>query len=225
MSASDTCVLISQGAEAKVYEIDFLDHPAILKQRFKKNYRLPELDSKITTRRILQEARSIYRCMKAGISTPKVYHVNPEKSLIIMEKIVGISIKKYLQAYGALVSERHQEHIKETMKQIGTVIAKMHELNIIHGDLTTSNVMIRTSSGKQESEIEDFASTVLIDFGLSSVSSQPEDKAVDLYVLERAFQATHPQLSSLFEDVLQSYASSSGKKNSVIKRLEEGKMI
>ncbi|KAJ9053449.1 serine/threonine-protein kinase bud32 [Entomophthora muscae] len=73
----------------------------------------------------------------------------------------------------------------------------MHELNIIHGDLTTSNVMIRTSSGKQESEIEDLASTVLIDFGLSSVSSQPEDKAVDLYVLERAFQATHPQLSSL----------------------------
>lgn len=123
------------------------------------------------------------------------------------------------------------------MAQVGSLIAKMHGLNIIHGDLTTSNIMIKTSTGDTALAIQDCAEIVLIDFGLSSIASQPEDKAVDLYVLERAFQATHPQLSGLvsayhrnswplqFEDVLKAYSSSSGKKSSVIKRLEEGKEL
>lgn len=68
-------------------------------------------------------------------------------------------------------------------QKIGVSLAKMHTLNVVHGDLTTSNLMLRENSD----------SVVVIDFGLSFVSSLVEDKAVDLYVLERAFASTHPK--------------------------------
>ena len=66
---------------------------------------------------------------------------------------------------------------------MGKTINNVHDLGIIHGDLTTSNMIIRND--KQ---------IVLIDFGLSYYKDSAEDKAVDLYVLERAFKSTHPHL-------------------------------
>lgn len=86
---------------------------------------------------------------------------------------------------------------------IGRAIAKLHAADIVHGDLTTSNVMIR--SGSTNSNIENNDNVVIIDFGLSSVQAVPEDKAVDLYVLERAFLATHPGSDSLVQEVLTAY--------------------
>jgi TP53 regulating kinase and related kinases len=65
----------------------------------------------------------------------------------------------------------------------------MHDADVVHGDLTTSNIMVR--SPKVVSDI------VLIDFGLGMMQPTVEDKAVDLYVLERAFLSTHPDSSSL----------------------------
>lgn len=70
---------------------------------------------------------------------------------------------------------------------IGVALAKMHDVDVVHGDLTTSNLMLR----------DDNQSLVIIDFGLSYVSKLPEDKAVDLYVLERAFSSTHPQTEAV----------------------------
>ena len=83
------------------------------------------------------------------------------------------------------------------MTQIGEQLAEMHCADVIHGDLTTSNVMLRAPHHD----------VVLIDFGLASVSSFWEDKAVDLYVLERAFASTHPASEHLFHQVLDSYAA------------------
>lgn len=70
---------------------------------------------------------------------------------------------------------------------IGAALAKMHDVDVVHGDLTTSNLMLR----------DDNQSLVIIDFGLSYVSKLPEDKAVDLYVLERAFSSTHPKTEAV----------------------------
>ncbi|KAG8909222.1 serine/threonine-protein kinase bud32 [Tulasnella sp. 408] len=93
----------------------------------------------------------------------------------------------------------------------------MHAVDIIHGDLTTSNMMLRKSSGTDEIEL------VLIDFGLSYQSALVEDKAVDLYVLERAFASTHPESEPLFATVLDTYAEESGKAWPGIKRrLDDG---
>lgn len=87
------------------------------------------------------------------------------------------------------------------MDMIGLEIAKMHLADIVHGDLTTSNMMLR----KQTSDL------VLIDFGLAYHSTLVEDKAVDLYVLERAFASTHPDSEPLFAGVLSAYEKRMGK--------------
>ncbi|OCB91586.1 hypothetical protein A7U60_g1157 [Sanghuangporus baumii] len=101
----------------------------------------------------------------------------------------------------------------ELMRLIGTEIARMHKVDVIHGDLTTSNMMLRNrpqcltppDGSKGSAEI------VLIDFGLSFISTLAEDKAVDLYVLERAFASTHPDSEPLFDLVLKTYATESEK--------------
>lgn len=108
------------------------------------------------------------------------------------------------------------------MPLIGRQLANMHSADVIHGDLTTSNMMVRAvkrpSSAQSPSLEASFDSlrlegagadkeveVVLIDFGLSFNSTTAEDKAVDLYVLERAFNSTHPNSQHLFAAVLAAY--------------------
>lgn len=105
--------------------------------------------------------------------------VDLETSLIYMEYIEGISVREFLVTAEGETPEAQSRVAKE----IGTALGKMHNIEVIHGDLTTSNLMMRKETG---------GSVVLIDFGLSYVSNLIEDKAVDLYVLERAFSSTHP---------------------------------
>jgi len=105
------------------------------------------------------------------------------------------------------------------MHLIGAEIAKMHAADIIHGDLTTSNMMLRHPSSLALGVRTEL---VLIDFGLSYVSNLVEDKAVDLYVLERAFSSTHPDSEPMFASVLSAYAAQMGKEWSAIgKRLND----
>jgi TP53 regulating kinase-like protein len=64
---------------------------------------------------------------------------------------------------------------------------------------------------------------VLIDFGLSYQSALVEDKAVDLYVLERAFASTHPDSEPMFQSVLDAYQARMGKDwNAIKRRLDDG---
>lgn len=66
----------------------------------------------------------------------------------------------------------------------------------------------------------------MVDFGLAYTSSLTEDKAVDLFVLERAFASTHPDSEPLFGRVLEGYKDKMGKEWTVIgRRLEEGKLV
>jgi TP53 regulating kinase-like protein len=104
------------------------------------------------------------------------------------------------------------------LEQIGYVLARMHKLDVIHGDLTTSNMMLRpTRPGLQPP-----AEVMLIDFGLSYLSASVEDKAVDLYVLERAFSSTHPDSQDDFAAILTAYGTESGEVwTEILKRLDE----
>lgn len=72
-------------------------------------------------------------------------------------------------------------------RSIGTALGKMHDAGVVHGDLTTSNIMVKDTPG-----VEPGFQIVMIDFGLGTMQPHIEDKAVDLYVLERAFISTHP---------------------------------
>ncbi|XP_041634892.1 EKC/KEOPS complex subunit TP53RK [Cheilinus undulatus] len=207
--------LVKQGAEARVYRAKFLGKQSIVKERFPKRYRHPVLDEKLTHRRTVQEVRSILRCRKAGISTPVVYFVDYTSHCIFLEEIVGsMTVRDHISSaqQSASCSETELEQLAERM---GQILAKMHDEDVIHGDLTTSNMLLRRGPEDGEDDL------VLIDFGLSYNSALPEDKGVDLYVLEKAFLSTHPNTESLFEKLLKSYTASSKKSAAVIKKLDE----
>jgi len=67
---------------------------------------------------------------------------------------------------------------------------------------------------------------LLIDFGLAKSSESDEDRAVDLYVLERALSSTHPSLPETFMDtiILPAYSKVAPKADKVLQRLEQVRM-
>ncbi|KAL6505149.1 hypothetical protein OROGR_024966 [Orobanche gracilis] len=172
-------VLIKQGAEARVFESTFIGKRSIIKERFSKKYRHPSLDSKLTLRRLNAEARCMTKARKLGVLTPVLYAVDPLMHALTFEFVEGSAVKDIFLDLGSkgIVDEQ----LDDIATQIGDAIAKLHDGGLIHGDLTTSNMLIRSG----------ISQLVLIDFGLSFTSTLPEDKAVDLYVLERALLSMH----------------------------------
>ncbi|XP_053309284.1 EKC/KEOPS complex subunit TP53RK [Spea bombifrons] len=208
----DGFALVKQGAEARVYRGKFLGKAAIVKERFPKAYRHPALDEKLSHRRTAQEVRSILRCRKAGIAAPVVYFVDYVSNCIFLEDIEGsTTVRDYM--ISAQRAAGDDGKLCLLADRIGQLLARMHDEDVIHGDLTTSNMLLR-------SPFDDLG-LVLIDFGLSFISALPEDKGVDLYVLEKAFLSTHPNTEDLFQALLKSYTSASKKSGPVIKKLDE----
>ncbi|KAK8807077.1 hypothetical protein WA158_003836 [Blastocystis sp. Blastoise] len=195
--------LIAQGAEGKLYKGYWQGMPTLIKERVSKAYRHPLLDKSIRSKRLSQEARSIMRCRRAGVRTPSVYFIDPETCCIYMEYVDGITLNQFIS------TSNNKNDVIELCKQVGIIIAKLHEANLIHGDLTTSNFLVTNHTHE----------LVLIDFGLTTTSSSTEDKGVDLYVLERAFLSTHPESDILFKSVLDTYETYSQKSKDVMVQL------
>ena len=94
---------------------------------------------------------------------------------------------------------------KELAHRMGELVGRLHNIGIVHGDLTTSNMMIVNNFNNEENT-SGSCELALIDFGLSKSTSSAEEQAVDLYVLERALLSTHPNLKENFFDlVLEKY--------------------
>jgi TP53 regulating kinase and related kinases len=207
--------MLFQGAEARVSSCDLSGIECVKKERFSKSYRLPELDTQIRNRRMSQEVRSLLRCRQVGIRTPVVFLVDDTSQTIYMEKIRGLTLRTWLDGSPS------STEMQNAAEALGVLVAKLHQIPLIHGDLTTSNVMIadETSSSSGNNLL---SSLVMIDFGLSHVSALTEDRAVDLYVLERAFLATHPHLNTMFTAIIASYVRAMGSGGRVIQsRLDE----
>lgn len=186
--------IISQGAEAKI----FLEEGVVLKDRVKKSYRLDFLDEKIRKSRTKREAKLLERAGEL-INVPKV--LRAEKFQIKIEYIDGERLSETLN----LKSEEEQFEI---MEKIGEQIAKIHEKNIIHGDLTTSNTLLKDGE------------VFIIDFGLGFISSRIEDKAVDLHLIKQALEAKHFQNhEKLFNEFLKKYKYAESK--DVLERLKK----
>jgi TP53 regulating kinase-like protein len=117
--------------------------------------------------------------------------------MIVMEYIDGDRLKDALDKLGQL--ERNK-----ALRTVGQQIGMLHSNNIIHGDLTTSN-MILTPSGK----------IFLVDFGLGEFSSSIEERGVDLHLMHRALESAHYRNSiEGFQLVTQGYESTMGRKQS-----------
>ncbi|KAK3921700.1 EKC/KEOPS complex subunit TP53RK [Frankliniella fusca] len=209
--------LFKQGAEGRLYKGTYLGRPAVVKERFKKFYRHPDLDEHLTKERMKAEARAIVRSKTAGVRTPCVYLVDFEKRRIYMEEIQNsTTVKKFINdTINNFSEEESFQKILPAATEIGMIVGKLHANNIIHGDLTTSNMLLTYC---KEGKIR----ITLIDFGLSHVENSAEDKGVDLYVLERALLSTHSNAENLFPLILQAYKKFNVKDSKlVLVKLEE----
>ncbi|GKU86550.1 hypothetical protein SLEP1_g1062 [Rubroshorea leprosula] len=202
-------ILLKQGAEARVFESTFVGRRSIVKERFSKKYRHPSLDSKLTVKRLNAEARCTTKARRLGVSTPVLYAVDPVLHTLTFEYVEGPSVKDIFLEFG--IHGVVQERLDDIATQIGDAIGKLHDGGLVHGDLTTSNMLIRDGSNQ----------LVLIDFGLSFTSTLPEDKAVDLYVLERALVSMHSSCGNVMDRILAAYKKTSKQWSSTFNKLAQ----
>jgi TP53 regulating kinase-like protein len=187
--------LIAQGAEAKLYK----EKEHLIKERIKKNYRIAEIDDALRKKRTRKEAKILEKINHLGFA-PKLIS-NDDKSKITMEFIEGKTLRDYLT----------KDNFKGLMQELGRKIAILHNHNIIHGDLTTSNFIVQ----------KDNNSIFFIDFGLAFESDKVEDKAVDIHLLKQALESKHYQIwEECFKEALASYEKECKNAREVFQRLE-----
>ncbi|KQC05402.1 MAG: serine/threonine protein kinase [Methanoculleus sp. SDB] len=156
---------VARGAEAVVTT----EGSNVRKRRISKGYRIPSLDSRIIAERTRWEARLIAAARRAGVPTPVIRDVTHDT--IVMEAISGGLLKHVLS--------------RKTAEMAGKVVGHLHGAGIVHGDLTTSNIIVRNGE------------CVLIDFGLAYVSPEIEARGVDVHVFFQTLEST----SSAFEEL------------------------
>lgn len=187
-----------------------IERKYVLKERISKNYRLPEIDEKLRKERTKTEASMISAARKVGISTPIIYDIYD--FTIKMEYIDGIPLKYVIDSKKA--------------EMLGKIIGKMHKNNIVHGDLTTSNMIWteqnkNNNENKNKSESENSGKIYIIDFGLSHFDKQIEAKGVDIHVLFQTFESTHDSHKELTDSFKSGYISEYELAEDIIKRADE----
>jgi len=173
-------MLIKKGAEANLYLEPFAqalqlagEGKVIVKHRIPKHYRNPELDKGLRESRTSLEAKLLSDAKRARVPTPIVYEVDCADMRIVMEFVEGRQVKLVLERLRT--GER-----KRLCRTIGAQVARLHRAGMVHGDLTTSNMIIRPD-GK----------VYFVDFGLGEYNPSVEERGVDLHLLKRALQSIH----------------------------------
>jgi len=181
--------LIASGAEA----IIALDGNTIIKTRIQKRYRLKEIDESIRRERTKTEAKLISEARRCGVPTPIIKDVTDFE--IKMEYIDGTALKHIITP--------------ELSEKTGEIIGKLHACGIVHGDLTTSNILFK--DGK----------LYLIDFGLAYLDKTLEARGVDIHVLFQTFESTHEKHEELIEAFKKGYARTFQGAEEVLGRVRE----
>jgi len=187
--------IIAQGAEAILIK----EKNYLLKKRINKGYRIKEIDEKLRKFRTRKETKLLQKVSKM-IPTAKVIDSSDKDMEIKMQFLEGEKLSDVLDKL---------PNAKEVCKKIGEQIAKLHDSEIIHGDLTTSNMIIKSDK------------VYFIDFGLGFESKNAEDKAVDLHLIKQALEAKHfDNFQRFFKEILEGYSISKNAKET-LKRLEK----
>jgi len=174
--------IIGTGAEAILIH----KNNSLIKRRIKKSYRLKEIDDKLRKTRTKAEGKILDK-LKNIINVPEIIKIDKDNKEIIMQFIQGKKLSEYLDSFPL----KQQEQI---CKEVGKGIGEIHNENIIHGDLTTSNMILSQNK------------IFFIDFGLGFHSRRIEDKAVDLHLMKQALESKHfKNWQKLFNSVLQGY--------------------
>lgn len=193
--------LIKRGAEAEIYLATYMGRDVVIKRRIRKKYRIREIDEELRRSRTRKEALLMAEARKAGVAVPFIYDVDVKKMEITMQYIHGKRIKDYLDT----MNESDQ---KEICKKIGESVAFLHKNGIIHGDITTSNLILANEK------------IYFIDFGLGEKSNSIEKRGVDMHLLMEALKAAHIN-KQLFEWILKEYEKHVEDGNEVVKKIKE----
>jgi len=179
--------LIYQGAEAKIFK----ENDSVVKDRFSKQYRHPEIDKRLRKSRTKREAKVLQKIEGKIPSCSYIEHSD-----------IDMTIKmKFIE--GPMLKEVFNEDYEKYSKMIAKNIILLHKEGIIHGDLTTSNMIYNDK-------------LYFIDFGLSFFSEKKEDRAVDLHLLKHALESKHFEVADkAFKIILDMYPD-----KDVIERLD-----
>ncbi len=184
---------IAKGAEAVITK----EENAIKKSRIVKNYRIKQIDERLRRQRTRSEASLLRTARRAGVNVPAI--ADDSDFDIVMEFIDGYKIRD--------VFEKNYKNLSES---IAKSVAKMHENDIIHGDLTTSNMLLKDND------------IFFIDFGLGFTSKRAEDKAIDLFLLHEAIESTHHKvLNDAWKIILNTYREEYPESEEIIKALQK----
>jgi Kae1-associated kinase Bud32 len=195
--------LLYKGAEANIIRGSWQGLDAVFKVRKPLAYRLQVLDDAIRRQRTLREAYMIHHAKRAGVKAPFLYDVEVPAAILVMEFVDGERVKDVL-------ASASRKEIDSVFYEFGRDVAKLHSAGIMHGDLTTANVVMR--KGK----------LVFIDFGLAIHTSRVEDHAVDLRLIKETLTGAHPSASTTaLEALIRGYAKGVGSSRSraVLKQL------
>lgn len=186
--------ILDSGAEAVVYlEEEPAGQKVLVKERVRKAYRLKEIDERIRKERNRTEARLISDARRAGVPTPIIYDI--EDFRLKMQYLEGAPIKYLIEP--------------ELSEKVGELVGKLHNAGIVHGDLTTSNILL--AGGK----------LYLIDFGLAYFDKSLEARGVDVHVLFQTFESTHKGYEALITAFSRGYGRTFTGAGEVLKRVEE----
>ncbi len=180
---------IARGAEAVVS----MDLETVRKFRISKPYRHPYLDNRLITERTRAEARLISEARRAGVPTPVISDITGDT--IVMERITGENLRDCLSS--------------ENLRDAGRLTGKLHQAGLIHGDLTTCNMIVRNRRCH------------LIDFGLGFTSTELEARGVDIHVLFQVLESTAPDTPGLKEAFIEGYSETFPGAGEVIEREHE----
>jgi len=199
----DRVKILRRGAEAELVADVWLGREVIVKRRVPKGYRHPELDSSIRLHRTRNETRLMLEVRSRGVSVPVIYDIDLGKAEITMERITGPRIKD-------LFNTLDDEKAHGLAREIGRMTALLHSNDIVHGDLTTSNMLMRADG-----------TVCMIDFSLGEKTDSIEKKGVDLHLLFEAFHSAHYMREELLDVLLDSYRKNYSDADLIIQRVKE----
>ena len=182
-----------RGAEAELYLVKWFNDVALAKVRIAKPYRHQRLDQVLRRRRTVTEARAVRAALRLGVPAPAIYYVDPIDAVIVMEYVQG---GRKL----ADVIDDEGENAAALVEEVGFFAARLHRGKVAHGDLTTSNILVKDRA------------LYFIDFGLADLNADPRTRAVDLHLFLRSLESTHPQfVDAMYEAFLRGYERAAGR--------------
>jgi Kae1-associated kinase Bud32 len=191
--------IIKRGAEAVLY----LENGQLVKERLKKSYRLPEIDVKLRKLRTRKEGKLLSEARRVGVETPKIFSIDEQGFKINMEFIDGKRLKEFF-------NDTNDVKRKKVAEDVGKLVGLLHKNGIVHGDLTTSNMILKDDK------------IYFIDFGLGEFSKRVENLATDLSVLKEAFKSTHfKYLDLLWGSFIKGYKQANDNFNKVLDTLND----